>query len=59
MLHSQGLEMLYLGLESGCDAVLSYMNKGVTAAEVIMAGQKAKKAGFQLSVTALSGLGGA
>lgn len=58
LLHSHGLEMLYLGLESGCDAVLSYMNKGATAAEIIKAGQKAKKAGVQLSVTVISGLGG-
>lgn len=58
LLYAHGLEMLYLGLESGCDAVLSYMNKGATAAEITEAGQKAKKAGFQLSVTILSGLGG-
>jgi radical SAM superfamily enzyme YgiQ (UPF0313 family) len=58
LLHERGLEMLYLGLESGCDEILTYMNKGATAAEITLAGQKAKKAGFSLSITILSGLGG-
>ncbi len=58
LIHSHGLSMLYLGLESGCDKILTYVNKGHSAAEIVTAGQKAKKAGFQLSVTILSGLGG-
>lgn len=58
LIHERGLEMLYLGLESGCDEILKRMNKGATAAEIILAGQKAKRAGFTLSVTILSGLGG-
>lgn len=44
LLHFSGLEMLYLGLESGCDTVLSYMRKRVTAAEITKAEQKAKQA---------------
>lgn len=58
LIHSRGLAMLYLGLESGSDEILKRVNKGATSAEIILAGQKAKKAGFQLSVTILSGLGG-
>ncbi len=53
-----GLEMLYMGLESGCDEVLQRMNKGHTSERIIEAGKKAKAAGFKLSVTILSGLGG-
>jgi len=58
ILHQKGLNILYLGMESGSDEVLKYMNKGATASEVTLAGQKAKKAGFQLVIMVLSGLGG-
>jgi len=53
-----GLDLLYMGVESGSDKVLSYMNKGVNQQEMIQAGQKAKKAGFKLSCMIISGLGG-
>lgn len=53
-----GLELLYMGVESGSDKVLSFMNKGVNQREMIEAGQKAKKAGFKLSCMIISGLGG-
>ncbi len=53
-----GLELLYMGVESGSDKVLSYMNKGVNQSEMMEAGQKAKKAGFKLSCMIISGLGG-
>ena len=56
--HEHGLELLYLGLESGSDIILTNVNKGHSASEIIEAGQKAKAAGYQLSVTVLSGLGG-
>lgn len=58
LVREHGLTMLYLGLESGCDDILTHVNKGHTADEIVLAGQKAKKAGFKLSVTILSGLGG-
>lgn len=57
LLCSRGLKMVYMGLESGCDEVLLRMNKGHTAASIIAAGQKARRCGLQLSVTAISGLG--
>ncbi len=57
LLRSKGLTMLYMGLESGCDAVLEKMSKGHTAAAIVAAGQKARRCGFALSVTAISGLG--
>lgn len=57
-LRAAGLTMVYMGLESGCDAVLERMNKGHNAASIIDAGQKARRCGLALSVTAISGLGG-
>ena len=57
LLREKGLKMVYMGLESGCDAVLERMDKGHTAAQIIAAGQKAGRSGLQLSVTAISGLG--
>lgn len=52
------ISMIYMGLESGNDEVLTYMKKGVTSQEMIEAAQKVKQAKIRLSVTAISGLGG-
>lgn len=57
-LHALGLEMIYLGLESGSDEVLRRVNKGETADEIVRAGLMVKEAGMKLSVTAVAGLGG-
>lgn len=57
-LHKLGLEMIYLGLESGSDEILRRINKGETADEIVHAGLMVKEAGMQLSVTAIAGLGG-
>jgi len=57
LLRQRGLAMVYMGLESGCDAVLEKMCKGHTAADIVAAGQKARRCGLALSVTAISGLG--
>ena len=57
-LHDAGLAILYMGIESGDDAVLTHVNKGTTAAATITAGQKALAAGFKLSAMILLGLGG-
>ena len=56
-LRAAGLTMVYMGLESGCNAVLERMNKGHDVASIIAAGQKARRCGLALSVTAISGLG--
>lgn len=53
-----GLDMLYMGVESGSDKVLEMMNKGVNQEQMIQAGQKAVKAGFKFSCMIISGLGG-
>ncbi|MEG1593155.1 MAG: radical SAM protein [Oscillibacter sp.] len=57
-LRDKGLTMVYMGLESGCDAVLTQMRKGHTAAEIVAMGQKIRSNGIALSVTAITGLGG-
>lgn len=57
-LRAKGLTMVYMGLESGCDEVLKLMRKGHDAAEIVAMGQKVRKSGIALSVTAITGLGG-
>jgi len=57
-LRAKGLTMVYLGLESGCDEVLTFMRKGHTAADIVEMGQKVRRNGIALSVTAITGLGG-
>ncbi len=53
-----GLDRLHVGLETGDDALLEKINKGVTAKGHIEGGRKAKEAGFQLSEYWMPGLGG-
>jgi radical SAM superfamily enzyme len=53
-----GLDRVHVGLESGADAVLSLVNKGVTRKEQIEGGRRAKEAGYELSVYVMPGLGG-
>ena len=56
--HTAGLDRLHLGLESGDDVVLKRLCKGASSKEMILAGQKAKNAGFEVSFYVLSGAGG-
>ena len=58
LLRDKGLTLLYMGLESGCDDVLKLMRKGHSSAEIVACGQKVKRNGIGLSVTAITGLGG-
>ena len=57
-LKDAGLDMIYMGAESGDDVVLKDVKKGATSAEIIEAGIKIRKAGMALSITLISGLGG-
>jgi radical SAM superfamily enzyme YgiQ (UPF0313 family) len=57
-LRSLGLGILYMGLESGDDATLKAIQKGALSEEMILMGQKARRAGFKLSVTVLLGIAG-
>lgn len=52
------LNMVYMGVETGDEELLQEIQKGVTRAQVIEAGRKAKEAGLLLSVTIILGLGG-
>ena len=58
LLHDAGLEMLYLGVESGSDIILRKVTKGATPQTIIRACRKAKDAGFTLSCMVILGLGG-
>ena len=57
-LRAKGLTMVYMGLESGCDEVLKLMHKGHMSDEIVAMGQKVRRNGIALSVTAITGLGG-
>jgi len=57
-MRQHGLELLYVGLESGDDTTLALCGRGLSAAQQVRAFQKAKKAGMALAVTAILGLGG-
>jgi radical SAM superfamily enzyme YgiQ (UPF0313 family) len=57
-LRKTGLNLVFVGLESGDQEVLDLINKGVTVENQIEAVVKANKAGIQTSVTVILGLGG-
>jgi radical SAM superfamily enzyme YgiQ (UPF0313 family) len=57
-LRDAGLDIIYMGLESGDDEVLARVNKGVDSAGMIEAARRVKGAGIALSVYILLGLGG-
>ena len=57
-LNRLGLGIVYLGLESGDDQVLRRARKKDSSQEMIDAVNKAKKAGMEVSVIVLLGLGG-
>ena len=57
-IHEAGLTRLHIGLESGSDRVLKYMDKGITATEHIAGGRKVVESGISLSEYVILGLGG-
>ena len=57
-LRDKGLALIYLGMESGSDEVLKRISKGISAAEMVQAVHKAKRAGIRVSVICILGLGG-
>lgn len=56
-LKSLGLDIAYMGLETGDDELLTQMNKGADSRKMIDMAKKIKSAGIKLSVTVLNGLG--
>ena len=57
-LREAGLNLVFVGLESGDQEVLDLMNKGATVQDQIDSVVKAEGAGIQTSVTVILGLGG-
>lgn len=57
-LKNAGLSRLHIGMESGSNLVLNYVEKGVTAEEHIDGGKKVKQAGISLCEYVMPGLGG-
>lgn len=53
-----GLNRVHIGLESGSDRVLKFMNKGVTGEGHIRGGRNIIEAGMELSEYTMPGLGG-
>ncbi|MBU1565412.1 MAG: radical SAM protein [Proteobacteria bacterium] len=58
LLAEAGLSRIHIGMESGSDAVLARVHKGVDKKTHILAGQKVKLAGMELSEYIMPGLGG-
>ena len=58
-LREHGLGIVYIGLESGNEALLKKFCKGVTADETVINAIRCKQAGIATSVTAINGMAGA
>lgn len=57
-LKAAGLDRIHSGFESGSDAVLKKINKGVTQQQEITAGKNVKAGGIELSIYFMPGVGG-
>jgi radical SAM superfamily enzyme YgiQ (UPF0313 family) len=57
-LRQAGLSRIHVGMESGCNDVLKFIDKGVTAEQHIEAGKRVKESGISLSEYVILGLGG-
>lgn len=57
-LNKAGLDMFYLGIESGSDTILAKVTKGATSKTIIKSVNKAKDAGYIMSCMVILGLGG-
>ncbi len=57
-LRAAGLGIVYMGLESGDDAVLAAMHKDGDRAAIVEQGRRVRRAGMKLNVTVINGLGG-
>ncbi|MBE6028952.1 MAG: radical SAM protein [Clostridiales bacterium] len=57
-LKAAGLDRIHSGFETGSDAVLSRINKGVTQEQQIRAGKAIKAGGIELSIYFMPGVGG-
>ncbi|MCX5992860.1 MAG: radical SAM protein, partial [Chloroflexi bacterium] len=57
-LRQAGLSRIHIGMESGSDAVLKFVDKGMTADDHVKGGLNIKEAGIELSEYYMPGLGG-
>jgi len=57
-IYQAGLNRLHVGLETGDRELLKEIEKGATPEEMVEAGRRAKKAGFEYSLYVLLGIGG-
>lgn len=57
-LKEAGLQLLYYGMETGDDATLKAVNKGVNAEEAIEAGRRVTASGMKLSLMVILGIAG-
>ena len=57
-LREAGLSRIHIGMESGSDEVLKFMDKGMTADDHVRGGLNIKEAGMELSEYYMPGLGG-
>ncbi|TFG25393.1 MAG: radical SAM protein [Promethearchaeota archaeon] len=57
-LSNAGLDIVYMGLESGSSKILRIMKKGTNAESMIKAGKKVLEAGIKLSLYIILGVGG-
>jgi tRNA A37 methylthiotransferase MiaB len=57
-LKEAGLSLVYYGIESGSDAVLEKINKGVTSEQIVASLNKASGTGLKVSATVILGIGG-
>lgn len=57
-LHDLGLDIAYMGLETGDDVTLKAVRKGADSSVMIEAGKKIRAAGIKLSITVLLGIAG-
>lgn len=58
-LREHGLKIVYIGLESGNEALLKKFDKGVTAEQIIENAIRCREAGMTVSLTAINGMAGA
>jgi radical SAM superfamily enzyme YgiQ (UPF0313 family) len=57
-LHEAGLTRLHIGMESGYDPLLEYMEKGLTSDLIVEGGKKVVESGISLCLYVVLGLGG-
>lgn len=58
ILHDAGLDRIHVGLESGSDNVLEFMNKGASSQEHIIGGRNIREGEISLCTYVMPGLGG-